>query len=196
MHWVGALVLIAIVHGILQDSNQFTPIEDKLSEQPPENEQSWAHLVIFEPQLKIKLTHLSYQVTSFLDFAPYINGFNRVKKYIKDYWRDLQDPAYFERVKHISTSRGSSPLLDEQDDAAFQSSEYCQGLPFACSTHLKIDRYLLEIEYLFSLFATTYHKFLVAIDHIDFHPSNLATFANNTWMKRSICLDMMGIPHN
>ena len=119
MHWVGALVLINTVHGILPGSNQFTPREDKLSELPPENKQSWAHPVIFEPQPKIKLIHSSYQVTTFLDFAPYINGFNRVKKYIEDYRRDLQDPAYFERVKHISTNRGSSPLLDDQDYAAF-----------------------------------------------------------------------------
>ena len=85
MHWVGALVLINAVHGILQGSNQFTPTEDKILEPLPENKQSWAHPVIFEPQPKIKLTCFSYQVTTFLDFAPYINGFNRVKKYIEDY---------------------------------------------------------------------------------------------------------------
>ena len=89
MHWVGALVLITTVHWILQGSNQFTSIEDKLLEPPPENKESWAHPAIFEPQLKIKLTHSSYQVTTFLDFALCINGFNKVKKYIEDYWRDL-----------------------------------------------------------------------------------------------------------
>ena len=47
MHWVGALVLINTVHGILLGSNQFTPREDKLLELPPENKQSWAHPVIF-----------------------------------------------------------------------------------------------------------------------------------------------------
>ena len=119
-------MVVRTIHRILQDSNQFTPIEDKLSEPPSENKQTWAHPVIFEPQPKIKLIHSSYQVTTFLDFASYINGFNRVKKYIEDYWQDLQEPAYFERVKHISTNRGSSPLLDEQDYAAFQSSEYCK----------------------------------------------------------------------
>ena len=58
-----------------------------------------------------------------------------------------------------------------------------------------MDRYLLEIEYLFHLFATTYCKFVVAIDHIDFHPSNLATIANNAQMKRSTWLDMTGGYH-
>ena len=123
MHWVEALMVISTVQGILQDSNKFTPIEDKLSEPPPENKQSWAHPVIFEPQPKIKLTHFSYQVTTFLDFAPQINGFNKVKKYKEDYHRDLQNPAYFERIKHFSTNE--DPLL-AQDYVAFQGSEYCR----------------------------------------------------------------------
>ena len=133
MHWVEALMVISTVQGILQDSNKFTPIEDKLSEPSPENKQSWAHPVIFEPQPKIKLTRSSYQVTTFLDFASYINSFNKVKKYIEDYRRDLQNPASFERIKHFSTNQGLSPLLDDQDYVAFQGSEYCRWLPFACS---------------------------------------------------------------
>ena len=60
---------------------------------------------------------------------------------------------------------------------------------------LKIDRYLLEIEYLFNLFATTYWKFLVAIDHIDFHPSNLALFVNNVHVKCSTWFDLTGGYH-
>ena len=36
---------------------------------PPKNPNKWTHSVIFEPQPKIQLTHLSYKVTSFLDFS-------------------------------------------------------------------------------------------------------------------------------
>ena len=79
MHWVEALMVISTVQGILQDSNKFTLIEDKLSEPQPETKQSWAYPVIFEPQPKIKLTH-----SSFLDFV----SFNKVKKYIEDYHRN------------------------------------------------------------------------------------------------------------
>ena len=86
-------------------------------------------------------------------------------------------------------------MLHDQDYVAFQGSEYCRWLSFACSTHLKIDRYLLEIKYLFNLFATTYRKFLVDIDHIDFHPSNLATFANNAHSKCSTWFYLTGGYH-
>ena len=39
-----------------------------LSPPPPKNPNKWTHSVIFEPQLKIQLTHSSYKVTLFLDF--------------------------------------------------------------------------------------------------------------------------------
>ena len=178
------------VWGLLPDTNQFTPQEDKLSDLPPKNEQTWAHLVIFEPQPKIRLTCSSYQVTTFLDFVPYMNRFLKVKKYIENYCLDLHNPSYFKWIKHVLTSQGSSPLMD--DDAAFQSSEYCKHLPYICSAQLKIDRYLLEIEYLYNLFSRIYCKFLNAIDHIEFHPSNLSTNDMASCKKRSTILDIGG----
>ena len=36
-------------------------ISKSLSSPPPQNPNKWVHLVIFEPQLKIQLTHSSYQ---------------------------------------------------------------------------------------------------------------------------------------
>ena len=47
---------------------------------------------------------------------------------------------------------GSSPLLDGQDLESFVQSPYCQQLPFAYMTRLKIDRFLMEIDYLDELF--------------------------------------------
>ena len=155
---------------------------------PPENKQNWAHPIIFEPQPKIQLTRSSYQVTTFLDFAPYIDGFNRAKRYIENYHHDLKNPAYFNRIIHVSTNTGPSTLLNDQDLLAFHASNFCKHLPFECSTKLNIDHYKMEIEYLYEMFSTTYRKFLNAIDHIDFHPSNLATSVNSTQMKRATWL--------
>ena len=66
-----------------------------LSSPPPKNPNKWTHSVIFEPQPKIQLTHLSYKVTSFLDFQPFINGFQSVNNYLDNLWADIQDPYYF-----------------------------------------------------------------------------------------------------
>ena len=66
-----------------------------LSALPPKNPNKWTHSVIFEPQPKIQLTHSLYKITSFLDFQPFINGFQTVNKYLDDLWADLQDLYYF-----------------------------------------------------------------------------------------------------
>ena len=38
-------------------------------------------------------------------------------------------------------------------------------------TRLKIDRFLMEIDYLDKLFDVVYRKFLNVIDHIEYHPT-------------------------
>ena len=143
----------------------------ELSDIPPENRQEWLHPVIFEPQNKIQLTCSTYQVTTFLDFAPFVNGFNNVQNYIKDFKKDVHDPDYFSLIMHKSTNPCASPLLDEQDLAAFMQSAYCLSAPYACMTRLKIDRFLMEVNYLEDLFDVVHQKFLNAIDHIDYHPT-------------------------
>ena len=49
---------------------------------PPQNKNDWVHSVIFEPQPKMQLTRSSYKTTSFLDFQPFLQGFQSVDKYI------------------------------------------------------------------------------------------------------------------
>ena len=94
-----------------------------------------------------------------------------MQNYIKGFKADVSNPAYFSKIKHKSTNTGSSPLLDEQDLETFMQSAYCQQLPSANVTRLKIDRFLMVIDYLDELFDVVYRKFLNAIDHIEYHPT-------------------------
>ena len=71
-------------------------ISKSLSSPPPQNQNKWVHLVIFEPQPKIQLTRSSYKVTSFLDFQPFLHGFQSVNRYLNDLWTDVNNPAYFQ----------------------------------------------------------------------------------------------------
>ena len=66
-----------------------------LSPPPPQNPNNWVHSVIFEPQLKIQLTCSSCKVTSFLDFQPFICGFQSVNNYLDNLWMDIKNPYYF-----------------------------------------------------------------------------------------------------
>ena len=54
-----------------------------LSSPPPQNKNEWVHSVIFEPQPKIQLTRSSYKITSFLDFQPFLKGFQSVGNYLR-----------------------------------------------------------------------------------------------------------------
>ena len=119
--WI-LLTSIEVVH---LEQPVFVPLAAELSDAPPENKQEWLHSVIFEPQNKIHLTCSMYQVTTFLDFAPFMNGFSNVQNYIKSLKADVSNPAYFSKIKHKITNTGSSPLLDEQDLEAFMQSTYC-----------------------------------------------------------------------
>ena len=132
--------LLSTSFSLVSKPNQFDPINDQLLDPCPENKQNWVHPIIFKPQPKIQLTRSSYQVITFLDFAPYIDGFNRVKRYIENYRCDLENPAYFNRIIQVSTNTGPSPLLNDQDLLVFHTSNFCKHLPFECSTKLKIDR--------------------------------------------------------
>ena len=66
-----------------------------LSSPPPQNPNTWVHLVIFKPKPKIQLTHSSYKVTSFLDFQPFLQGFQSINKYVNELWMDINNPSYF-----------------------------------------------------------------------------------------------------
>ena len=56
---------------------------------PPQNKNDWVYSVIFEPQPKVQLTCSSYKITSFLDFQPFLQGFQSVDAYIKNLMKDI-----------------------------------------------------------------------------------------------------------
>ena len=50
--------------------------------------------VIFEPNRKIKLSHSTYNVTSFVDFTPYLNSFKQFHRHFTLFIRDINDPLH------------------------------------------------------------------------------------------------------
>ena len=66
-----------------------------LSSPPPQNKNEWVHSDIFEPQPKFQLTQPTFKVTSFLDFQPFLKGFQSVDEYLKNLIRDINNPYIF-----------------------------------------------------------------------------------------------------
>ena len=75
-----------------------------------------------------------------------------------------------------------TPLSNETFIQKYFSTEPCKFNPFTCTSKLKIEQYRLQIQYVNKVFHATYRKFLTAIDHIDYHPSQVQ---NATRTKRS-----------
>ena len=59
---------------------------------------------------------------------------------------------------------------------------------------MKFERFKWEIHYVIKVFCATYKKFLTAIDHIDYHPSQVQS--NVTRTKRSVTYDIYGHYHS
>ena len=74
----------------------------------------------------------------------------------------------------------------------FLNSPACKVHPYACQSKMKLEQYWLEIQYILKVFHAIYKKFLTAIDHIDYHPSQQQ---NTTRIKRSEIYSLYGHYH-
>ena len=106
---------------------------------PQKNE--WVHSVIFELQLKMQLTQLSYKVTSFLDFQPFLRVFLSVNDYLKDLTRDINNPDYFQKIVSPFSNFQITPLSNESTIWKFLNSPACRVNPYGCKSKLKLERY-------------------------------------------------------
>ena len=112
-----------------------------LSSPLPQNKNEWVHSVIFEPQPKIQLTQSSYKVTSFLDFQPFLRGFQSVHEYLKDLTRDINNPNYFQRIVSQFSNFQITPLSNESIIWKFLNSPACRVNPYGCKSKLKFEQY-------------------------------------------------------
>ena len=64
--------------------------------------------------------------------------------------------------------------------------------PYACQSKMKFEQYQLEIQYILKVFHAVHKKFLTAIDHINYQPSQKH---NATRMKRSEMYNLCGHYH-
>ena len=85
-----------------------------------------------------------------------------------------------------------TPLSNKSFIHKYFDTELCRFNPFSCTSKLKIEQYKLEIQYIDKVFHATYRKFLTAIDHIDYHPSQVQ---NTTRTKRSEDYTVHGYYH-
>ena len=74
------------------------------------------------------------------------------------------------------------------------NSHACAQYPYSCQAKMQFEKFKWEIHYIIKIFHATYKKFLTAIDHIDYHPSQIQN--NITRTKRSVMYDIHGHYHS
>ena len=139
----------------------------------------------------MQLTRSSYKITSFVDFQPFLQSFQSVDRYIKDLMTDIDNPTYFQKLITPFHDVQVTPLSTDDTIRKFLISPACHQKPHACQAKLKFERYQIEIQYVYKVFRTIYKKFLTAIDHIDYHPSQQHN-RNTTRVKRSNMYTLYG----
>ena len=128
-------------------------------------------------------------MTTFLDFQPFLRGFQSVNEYLKDLIIVIDNPTYFQRLVSPFNNVQITPLSNEMAIWKFLNSPTCKVHPYACQSKMKLEQYWLAIQYILKVFRAIYKKFLTAIDHIDYHPSQQQ---NTTRIKRSEMYSLYG----
>ena len=104
--------------------------------------------------------------------------------YIKNLITDITNHDYFQRLIAPFHDIQVTPLSTHDTIRTFLSSPECHSCLHACQAKMKFEQFCIEINYVYKVFHAIYKKFLTAIDHIDYHPSQQVT-ANTTRVKRS-----------
>ena len=128
-------------------------------------------------------------MTSFLDFQPFLEGFHSLNKYLVNLIGDIYNPIYLKKLISQFGNTHVTPLSNASSISKFLNSPACVHAPFACQSKMKLEQLCMEIEYMFKVFHAVFKKFLTAIDHIDYHPSQKQ---NITGVKRSDMYSLYG----
>ena len=128
-----------------------------------------------------------------MDFLPFLQGFQSVSKYLNDLWTDINNPSYFWNLFLPFAHVLIDPTLNDSHIEKFLTSSACHHCPYACQVKMKFEQFRWEIHYVMKVFHITYKKFLTAIDHIDYHPSQIQN--NKTRTKRSVLYEISGQYH-
>ena len=75
--------------------------------------------VLFEPLVHIRLSRSTYKVTTFIEFAPYIQSFINFEKYLLKFVEDLQDPTRVSGFVHLLTQHQEKMIPTNQQAKEF-----------------------------------------------------------------------------
>ena len=75
--------------------------------------------VLFEPLVHIRLSRSTYKVTTFIEFAPYIQSFTNFGGYLHKFVEDLYDPSRVSGFVHLLTQNKDRVVLSNRQAREF-----------------------------------------------------------------------------
>ena len=111
----------------------------------------------------MQLTRSSYKITSFVDFQPFLQGFQSVDRYLNDRLADINDPTYFQKLIKQFQDVKVTPFANDSTIRKFLDSPACSFHPYACQAKMKFEQYRLEIQYVYKVFCAIHKKFLMLL---------------------------------
>ena len=80
-------------------------------------------------------------MTSFLDFQPFLHGFQSVNKYLNDLWTDINNPSYFCQLFIPFAYVQIDPTANDSHIEDFLKSPTCHHCPYACQAKMKFEHF-------------------------------------------------------
>ena len=96
----------------INNENPYSDVEAIIPGQQPTS-------VLFEPMVHIRLSRSTYKVTTFIEFAPYIQSFRNFEVYLHKFLQDLQDPSRVSGFIHVLTQHKDQVILSNRQSRDF-----------------------------------------------------------------------------
>ena len=96
----------------INNDNPYSDVEAIIPGQQPTS-------VLFEPMVHIGLSRSTYKVTTFIEFAPYIQSFRNFEVYLHKFVQDLQDPSRVSGFIHLLTQHKDQVILSNKQSRDF-----------------------------------------------------------------------------
>ena len=152
---------------------------------PARQEHQSKHIesVIYEPLPQIVLSRSTYKITSFIQFAPYIESFKKFERFLNRFTRDLNNPEVVGPLYNINQTKTDS--WDAPKSEYFRGN--CKKNAYRCRLIKQFKLLRTQTRKIKVLFQEIYLRFIRAIDSASYHPtSNRKKGSKETKLKRSI----------
>ena len=127
--------------------------------------------VIFKPLGQIQLSRSTYKVTSYVDFALYVQSFKKFGTCLVNFTRDLYSPDIMKHFKEMDTIW---LFWDRSKVRTIQNHYNCLE-SYQCILSKQYRRIQSELEYLGHIYSAVHNHFFYAVDHMDCHASKHVT---------------------